>query len=144
MSESFLMAEKQAYRDAAKGYDYFVSGVSTALLIAAAYLSSKIETFSVESALDLSAIVLFSISLIAGLRKMEQTVMVLGTSCTLLETQLNAGAVQPDGVGEELNLALEVVSHRAARTHRLRNWSLILGVVAFILANAASTIPMGM
>lgn len=143
MSEKYLIAEKKAYRDASHWYDYFISSVSAALLIASAIFFGPESGLSVSAVLQIVALLLFAISLIVGLNKLEQTTMVLGTSCTILETQMNAGAATSGpaaGITNELNLALEVVSGRAARSHKLRNWFLVSGIVVFVAARVVSAI----
>jgi len=143
VSEKYLIAEKKAYRDASLWYDYFISSVSAALLIASAILFSPESGLSASAILEIVALLLFAISLIAGFRKLQQTTMVLGTSCTILETQMNAGAATSGpaaGMTNELNLALEIVSQRAARSHILRNWFLVFGIVVFVAARVVSAI----
>jgi len=141
VSEYYLIAEKKAYRNASLWYDYFISGVSAALLIASAILLSPGSGLSISAVLEIVALLLFAISLVAGFRKLQQTTMILGTSCTILETQMNAGAATTGpaaGITNQLNLALEIVSQRAARSHKLQYWFLVAGLVVFVAARVVS------
>jgi hypothetical protein len=136
-----LFAEKQAYQDASRSFDLFVSGLAAALLITAVVLFAPDGGLSPANMLELAAIVFFALALIASLRKVEQTLMVLGTSYTILETEREAGAKggQPAaGAIRELGQAVQVVSLRAARAHRVRSWLLGLGVFCFVAARVFS------
>ena len=137
VSENHLIAEKQAYRDASRGFDTLVSGVSAAMLIAAAALYSPENGVFPVGIFDLSAILLFSLALLTSLRKVEQTVMVLGTTYTILDAEMNArgGGVDPAaGNVDDLRQAVQIVSLRATKAHRFRNWFLATGILVFLAA----------
>ena len=137
VSESYLVAEKRSYRDASRVLDILASGVSAAMLIAAAALYSPGEGVSPAGVLDPAAILLFAMALLTGLRKVEQTVMVLGTSFTILESEMNArgGDIGADvGNLDELRQAVHIISLKAAKAHRARNWFLAVGILVFVAA----------
>ncbi|MCP4903183.1 MAG: hypothetical protein GY906_39985 [bacterium] len=138
---SNLASEKEAYRAATQQSDHFITGVSALLLIAGVVRFDPSDGLSAASIVELTAILLFALALLAGLRKMDHTSMILGTSFTILESQMNPKAATEGpaaGITNELNYALQVVSQRAARAHRLRYWAVTLGILALFAASVTS------
>jgi hypothetical protein len=135
VAEHELLAEKQAYQQASRSLDLFVSGLAGVLLVTSVVLFAPEETLSPANVLELTGILFFALALIASLRKMEQSVTVLGTSYTILDAERNWSATEgraQSGTLAELRHAVQIVSLRAAKAHRIRNWLLVLGICAFV------------
>ena len=132
MAESPLQTQEHAYRDASRGFDYFVTGLSALLFLSTA-LFFEVGQRSLVSALDVAAIVLFALAVVAGLKKLEYYVAVLGTNYSIALTeanQTNLTVRESTAVLRDLNDTIERLSSRASIVHSLRNWMLLLGVLA--------------
>jgi hypothetical protein len=134
MVGSGLQNREQAYRSASRAFDYFVTGLSALLFLAAA-LSFEIGQTPIVRALDAAAIVLFALAVVAGLKKLEYYVAILGAdySIGLTESnQTNLTVRESTGVLRDLKTTIERLSMKASVVHRFRNWLLILGIITVI------------
>lgn len=135
MVGSGLQNREQAYRSASRAVDTFVTGLSALLFLATAFFFEIAESPMLR-ALDTAAIVLFALAVVAGVKKLEYYVAVLGAdySIALTETnQSNLTVRESTAVLRDLNETFERLSTRAAIVHDLRNWTLVLGVGALAL-----------
>jgi hypothetical protein len=134
MVGSGLQNKEQAYRSASRAVDSFVTGLSALLFLATAFFFEIAESPMLR-ALDTAAIVLFALAVIAGVKKLEYYVAVLGAdySIALAErNQTNLTVRESTAVVRELNDTVERLTQRASFVHRLRNSLLILGILTVI------------
>jgi hypothetical protein len=135
-----LHAREAAYREASRAFDYFMTGLAAVFfLVTALSLEAHVP---VVSALDLVSVVLFTLALIAGLRKLENYVTILGTDYSIALTQSGgSGLAARDAAAvlEDLADTLEKLSMKASLVHRARNWFLVLGIVACALSRILET-----
>lgn len=142
MENNGLRFREQAYRSASRTFDYFVTGLSSVLFLATA-LAFDAGRRSIGGALEASAMILFVVAVITGLKKLEYYVAVLGAdySIALTETERSKLTVrETTAVLRDLNQTVEGLTHRAAVVHRLRNWFLVLGLLAMIASRLLETI----
>jgi hypothetical protein len=134
MVNNGLQFREQAYRSASRTFDYFVTGLSSVLFLATV-LTFEVGRRPIRSALEVAAIILFVLAVITGLKKLEYFVAVLGADYSIAMTETNQGNLtmrETSAVLRDLNDTVESLSHRASIVHRLRNWFLVLGLVAMI------------
>ena len=134
MVNSGLQLRERAYRSASQTFDYFVVGLSSVLFLATA-LTFGIGRTLIWSALDATAIVLLALAVVAGLKKLEYYVAVLGADYSIAMTETNQGNLtmrEASAVLRDLNDTVESLTYRASVVHRLRNWFLVLGIFALI------------
>jgi hypothetical protein len=134
MANSRLEIGEQAYRSASRAFEFFVTGLSSALFLATAFTFGA-DPRPLWSVLDAATIILFALAVIAGLKKLEYSVAVLGAdySIALAETNRTELTVREStAVLRDLNETVESLTNRAAVVHRLRNWFLVLGILTLI------------
>lgn len=140
MIESRLLAQERAYRGASQGFDYCIIGVSSLLLVCSAFSIGAARPLAVSNVLALIALLLFALSLVAGLRKLEYYVVILGTNYSLSQTEgdrtARASGSSPS-VLSQLQETIQHMSNRASLAHRLRGWFLLLGILALIASRVA-------
>lgn len=132
MVDNRLQDREQTYRSASRAFDYFVTGLSALLFLATALLFEMAQSPMLR-VLDAAAIVLFAIAVVAGLQKLEYFVAVLGTDYSIALTEANQTDLtvrESTAVLRDLNDTVERLSNRAAIVHSLRNWLLVLGILA--------------
>jgi hypothetical protein len=142
MANNGLQLREQAYRTASRTYDYFVTGLSSVLFLATA-LTFEVGRRPLWNALEAAAITLFVLAVIAGLKKLEYYVAVLGADYSIALTQANQRDLtvrESTAVLRDLNETVESLSHRASVVHRLRNWFLVLGILAIIASRLVQVI----
>jgi len=135
MPDSRLQTQEHAYRDASRAYDYFVTGLSSLLFLSTALFFEPGQKPQVLNVLDVAAIVLFALAVVAGLKKLEYYVAVLGTDYSIALTKTNQSQLtfrESTGVVRDLNDAVERLTQRASVAHRLRSWFFLLGLVTLI------------
>jgi hypothetical protein len=131
--ENRLETRERAYREASRMFDYFVTGLSSMLFLSMALLFEAGQRPMVSSALDVTAIVLFAVSVFAGTKKLEYYVAVLGADYSIaLSTthQANMKVLESPAVLQDLNQTVERLSNVASLAHRVRNWFLGIGILA--------------
>lgn len=136
MVNSGLENRERAYRDASRGSDYFVTGLSLVLFLASV-MRFEVDQLILCTALDTATVVLFVSALLVGLKKLEYTVAVLGADYSVgmaQADQANLTVRESTAVLRDLNETIERLSGRAAIVHVLRNWMLGLGLVALTLS----------
>ena len=134
MVNSGLQIREQAYRSASRAFDYFVTGLSV-LLFLATVLFFDVGQGPVSRILDSAAIVLFALAVVAGMKKLEYYVGVLGADYSLALTETNQTHLtvrESTAVLRDLNETVERLSNKASVVHRVRNWLLILGILTVI------------
>ena len=132
MVDNGLQNREQTYRSASRAFDYFVAGLSSVLFLATALLFEMAQSPMLR-VLDAAAIVLFAVAVVAGLQKLEYYVAVLGTDYSIALTEANQTDLtvrESTAVLRDLNDTVERLSNRAAIVHSLRNWLLVLGILA--------------
>jgi hypothetical protein len=142
MANNGLQLREQAYRTASRTYDYFVTGLSSVLFLATA-LTFEVGRRPLWNALEAAAITLFVLAVIAGLKKLEYYVAVLGADYSIALTQANQRDLtvrESTAVLRDLNETVEGLSHRVSVVHRLRNWFLVLGILAIIASRLVQVI----
>jgi hypothetical protein len=78
---------------------------------------------------------MFMLAVIAGLKKLEYYVAILGADFSIALTETNQRDLtirESTAVLRDLNEAVENLSSRASVVHRLRNWFLVLGLALMI------------
>jgi hypothetical protein len=136
MVNSGLQIREQGYRRASQVNDYFVTGLSVLLFLATG-LFFDVGQEPVLRVLDAAAIVLFALAVVAGLKKLEYYVAVLGADYTVGLTQAdqnNLTVRETTSVVRDLHDTVERLSTKASVVHRLRNWLLILGIFTVIVS----------
>jgi len=134
MVNSGLQIQEQAYRNASRAFDYFVTGLSV-LLFLATVLFFDVGQEQVSRVLDTAAIVLFALAVVAGVKKLEYYVAVLGADYSIALTETNQTHLtvrESTAVVRDLNETVERLSNKASVVHRFRNWLLILGILTVI------------
>jgi hypothetical protein len=134
MVNSGLQIKEQAYQSASRAFEYFVTGLASVLFLATAF-SLEAGQPPLASALDVAAVILFVVSIVAGLKKLEYSVAILGADYTVGLTEADQTSLtvrESNAVLRDLNETIEQLSDRASFVYRLRNWSLLLGLVMLI------------
>ena len=134
MVNNGLQLREQAYRTASRTYDYFVTGAS-AVFFLATVLTFEVGPRPLWNALEAAAILMFVLAVIAGLKKLEYYVAVLGADYSIALTrtdQRDLTVRESTAVLRDLNETVENLSNRASVVHRLRNWFLLLGLLLMI------------
>jgi len=134
MVNSGLQFREQAYRSASRGFDYFVTGLSVLLFLATAFFLEMAQG-PILRVLDAAAIVFFALAVVAGMKKSEYFVAVLGANYSIALTEENQKSLtvrETTAVVRDLNDTIERLSNRASVVHRFRNWLLILGILTVI------------
>ena len=134
MVNSGLQIREQDYRSASRAFDYFVTGLSSVLFLATA-LFFDVGQRPILKVLGTAAIILFALAVITGLKKLEYFVSVLGADYSIALTegnQHNLTVRETTAVVRDLKDTVELLSNKASVAHRLRNWFLVLGVLALI------------
>lgn len=142
MANDGLRYRERAYRKASRTYDYFVTGLSSLLFLATA-LTFEVARRPLLNVLEVAAIMMFMLAVIAGLKKLEYYVAVLGADYSIALTETNHGNFtvrETTAVLRDLNETVESLTHRASVVHRLRNWFLVLGVLAMIASRVTQVI----
>ena len=73
-TSAFLESREIAYRQAARGFDYFVTGTAAVFFLASIVTLDSQNRFAMV--LDFVAVILFALGLIAGLRKQTDPVAI--------------------------------------------------------------------
>jgi len=134
MVNSGLQIREQDYRSASRAFDYSVTGLSSILFLATVLFFDVGQT-PVLRVLGTAAIILFALAVITGLKKLEYFVAVLGADYSIALTEGNQHSLtvrETTAVVRDLNDTVERLSNKASVAHRLRNWFLMLGILALI------------
>jgi hypothetical protein len=159
-----------SWRDAQDKFDYFVAGVSFALV---AYLVPQLdaEHSAISSAawIETAALASLLFGAYAGLKRLEATVTALGVNYDRLRAQESAGALSAAAISgsmvinrstgevmssvsafqraasrfsaaESVNPQLDRWARKAERWYKLRNWGVMLGLGLLILARVLPAI----
>ena len=130
-NSAFLESREIAYRQAARVFDYFVTGTAAVFFLVSTVTLDSQNRFAMV--LDLVAVILFAMGLIAGLRKLEACTTILGTDYSIAVTRSQGSGLSvrdTDAILEDLGDTLEKLSYRAALIHRARNRCVVLGIIA--------------
>ncbi len=134
MLDSRIQAREEAYRTASRRLDFFVTGLTSLFFLSSLFfLGGGNGTFGVVHLV--AAPVLFALSIVAGLKKLEYFVAILGTDYTTSLTEADRTSLtvrESTAVLRDLKSTIELLSARASVAHRIRNWSLVLGLVLMI------------
>jgi len=128
-----LQKRENTYRDASRTFDYFVTGLCSLLFFLTALFLEVGQGPVVLGALDGTAIVFFAISVVAGVKKLEYYVAVLGTDYSLALVESSQTSLTVDdsmAVLDDLHQTIDKLTFTASLAHRLRNWFLGLGILA--------------
>ena len=142
MVNSGLQIREQAYRSASRAFDYFVTGLSV-LLFLATVLFFDVGQEPVSRVLDTAAIVLLALAVVTGLKKLEYYVGVLGADYSIALTETNQAHLtvrESTAVLRDLNDTVERLTQRASVVHRLRNWLLVVGILAVVVSRVVETL----
>lgn len=142
MVNSGLQIKEQAYRSASRAFEYFVTGLSSVLFLATAFTFEAGQR-PLSSALGAAAIILFALAVVAGLKKLEYSVAILGADYSIALTESNRSNLttrDSTTVFRDLNDTVDQLSDRASIVHGLRNWFLILGISSVIVRCAIEAI----
>lgn len=166
MTKGRSEAAWHAWRESSDKFDYFVTGIALALV---GYLGSELEPVRLGwngSTLEVASVILFLGSAIAGLRRIETNVLLVGlmqrqlshqeragaltdaglkaglfinraTGEVFTGTQAQAGAQASTELADELTPKLKREAGRSERLYRWRNWLLVGGIVALIASRLA-------
>jgi hypothetical protein len=118
MLESRLLAHERAYRGASQAFDYCVIGVSSLLLVSSVFSIGAAPPLAVSNVLALTALLLFALSLIAGLRKLEYYVVILGTNYSLSQAEGERGVQATGSSSRVLSQLHETIQHMSNRASR--------------------------
>lgn len=143
-SSAFLESREIAYRQAARVFDYFVTGTAGVFFLVSIVILNSQNRFAMI--LDLVAVILFALGLIAGLRKLEACITILGTDYSIAVTRSGGSGFSVgdrNAILEDLGDTLEKLSHRAALVHRARNWYIVLGIAAIAFSRVLEVALVG-
>lgn len=139
-----LSARETVYRQAARVFDYFMTGLAAVFLLTSGVTMGS--EHSLPEILDLIAIVLFALALIAGISKLEAFITILGSEYSIAVTQRgHSGLSVQDSAAvlRDLGETVEKLSYRAALIHRARHLATLSGVL-FIALSALVEVIMAM
>lgn len=142
MPNSTSHVRETAYRDASRTLDYFITGLAC-LFFLCSFLFSVVEEQPLAVILDTAATVLFALAAVAGLKKLEYYVAILGTEFSIGLAELNQTKLAPgksSAVLRAMNETIEKVTSRAVLAHHLRSWLLVFGVLALVISRMIQAI----
>lgn len=119
------------YRETSRIFDYFVTGVSASFLLFAALFIDIGHQLMAPGALGVTAIALFAVSVISGVKKLEYSVTILGAHYSVVLTesgQASLGDGESAALLHDLHDTIVSLTNKASFAHRLRNWSFGIGI----------------
>jgi hypothetical protein len=123
-------------------FDYFVTGLSSSFLLFATPLIEIGQQPMASSALGVTAIALFAVSVISGVKKLEYSVTILGAYYSVVLTESGQAGLadgESAAVLQDLHDTIVSFTNNGSFVHRLRNWSFGLG---FVFLTAAKVFEM--
>jgi hypothetical protein len=142
MPGSRLGEDERAYRGASLGFDYFVTGLAALFFLVSLVLIGIGRSSTMSILPQIASVLLFALSLVAGIKKLEYFVAVLGSNYAITQaaTEDAGGHPQDSQVLRDLHSTTERLSMKASLAHRLRNWSLVLGILFLVVSELLETL----
>ena len=131
MAGMSIQERESAYRGASRTLDFFVTGLTSLFFLSSLFFPGGGDR-AIGVGFLVAASVLFALAILAGLKKVEYLVAILGADYTAGLTEADHTSLtvrEATTVLRDLKDTIDLLSARASFAHRVRNWSLVLGLL---------------